>query len=77
MEPKELYDKLEKLREIKKDRDSQTEKSKMPSGNHKSLIYNAVINSMPRSISFGDLLNYHNYIREMAEKRTEKAGRGY
>ena len=62
-----MYEKLEKLREIKAR--LQTKKP-LQFGTPRNLGYHAIINSMPSTISFGELVKYHDYVREMAENRT-------
>ena len=62
-----MYEKLEKLREIKAR--LQTKKP-LQFGTPRNLGYHAIINSMPRTIPLSDLVKYHDYVREMAENRT-------
>ena len=65
-----MYEKLEKLRKSKAG--LQTKES-LQSGNPMNLNYHAIINSMPRIIPLSDLVNYHDYVREMAGKaRSER-----
>jgi len=61
-----MYEKLEELRKIKA---GFKDKKPVQFGDPKNLNYHAIIGSMPSSISFGDLMKYHNYVREMAGKR--------